>query len=386
MQTANFDKQKFLRPETHMKHRCWMIVFAAVAFALVVIVQFWAKVVTGLSWHVQLRVHPSIAPAPTQANKCDAKLGTLVFLAPQRTRTAWGVERVCLLRHAIRSVHQHFTSKMCAYPIQILVSSDPQLDPEGLDGVYSKEDRQTLRNAAPSTKVVFREVPMYSAEALEPGTTPELVARWSAGEDGAVKGTALGYRAMCRLWSGRLQALPFLREFRYYMRMDDDSHLVQDLEFDPFVRMQERNLQYAWRRDELDWMGAHKAFWQVARQSARAAGKLARQYLNGESFNPLIPHRWIDQERYTGLAPYNNFHVSSMALWNRSEVAQLWTDTNTVHGWFKYRIGDAPYHAVVALMLQDDEWERWPHFHYSHNSNDDSSYPPKTWVAECISG
>ncbi len=59
------------------------------------------------------------------------------------------------------------------------------------------------------------------------------------GYSGSVPGSDLGYQSMCRLWSGRLQNMPFLQAYQYDLHIDDDSLLVKDLEsFDPFQRMQ----------------------------------------------------------------------------------------------------------------------------------------------------
>ena len=59
---------------------------------------------------------------------------------------------------------------------------------------------------------------------------------------------------MCRLWSGRLQQMELFREYEYYMRLDDDSLLLEPFTFDPFVRMKEQNLTYAYRREAFDAM------------------------------------------------------------------------------------------------------------------------------------
>lgn len=45
---------------------------------------------------------------------------------------------------------------------------------------------------------------------------------------------------------------------QYYMRMDDDSLLMEKLWFDPFKAMKKKGLDYAWRRDSLERWGVYK--------------------------------------------------------------------------------------------------------------------------------
>jgi hypothetical protein len=42
------------------------------------------------------------------------------------------------------------------------------------------------------------------------------------------------------------------------MRMDDDSLLVEDVPFDPFERMKQKHLSYAFRRMAADHWGVHE--------------------------------------------------------------------------------------------------------------------------------
>jgi len=255
----------------------------------------------------------------------------------------------------------------CNYNIHILVAADYEADP--LDGLYTTTDRSLLKAdaAAHGATVIFKEIAMYSGDALEPGTNTTEIARWNTppGYEGSVVGRPLGYRSMCRLWSGRLQSMSFLQPYRYYMRLDDDSYFTADLPFDPFKAMHERSLQYAWRRDAQDSWGIEK-LWKVAEPLLLGAG-------TRNTYRQL----WAPGGRYNGGQPYNNFHVSSVALWQSPRVRDLWARANDAHLFYKYRVGDANYHAMVVMLLGDGEIQRWQSLPYVHNTNDDSGYPRK---------
>ncbi len=52
------------------------------------------------------------------------------------------------------------------------------------------------------------------------------------------------YHHMCRFYSGFFQLHPMLAEFDYYWRMEPDVHYYCDLDYDPFVFMEEQGIQY----------------------------------------------------------------------------------------------------------------------------------------------
>ena len=44
-------------------------------------------------------------------------------------------------------------------------------------------------------------------------------------------------RSMCRFWSGLVFLVPELRDFDYYMRLDDGSKIMSPIQYDPFKYM-----------------------------------------------------------------------------------------------------------------------------------------------------
>lgn len=322
---------------------------------------------------------------PTNTSVTSTNLGAIVFLAPQRHESSmWGLDRFCMLLRAVRSVDQHLNRWYGPYPIYILVSQDYELDPRGKDGRYTLEDRDLIRRWAPSSPIIeFIEIPLYSQDALEPNTDAKQIQQWRQGKDGAVAGRDLGYTSMCRLWSGRLQTMEFLDAYTYYMRMDDDSLLLRDMPFDPFQRMAQSNIIYAYRRQTTDMWGISK-LWEVSKphlqiDTTTAATTKAHKRLPFTNFNG----------GYSGDQPYNNFHISRVDFWRSPQWQALWKDMNAEHVFFKYRVGDANVHAIAVMMMATSEpgqrrFEAWPEIPYVHNSNDFPSWGSnKTWNEEC---
>lgn len=294
----------------------------------------------------------------------DQMLGAVIVQAPPRnkgfpgyTLGSWG-KRLCLFLHMIRSVDRHLNKALgTSYPIYVLVSSDPESDPMQDDAIYSKEDRDMIRSWAPHSNVFFVDIVMYTGEALSPGTNTEQISRWVNGKDGGIGGRSLGYRSMCRLWSGRLQMMPFLDNFEFYMRLDDDSFFTRDMDADPFHIAKHAGLDYLYIRKSDDAWGL-----QPLKKVATAHGTF----------------------KGNGLSPYTNFHLARVSIFRSKKFQNFWADLEAQHIFFKSRVGDALLHNVMLeLFISTNRIKTMPKMPYAHNSNDYTGYPPKHWHREC---
>jgi alpha 1,2-mannosyltransferase len=277
----------------------------------------------------------------------------------------------------------------------ILVAKDHSQDPQRQDGPYTEKDRASVEQWAPHSTITWHEINMYSGDALEPNVTVENILAWRKGKNGGIEGRSLGYQSMCRLWSGRLQNMPgILDDFDFYMRMDDDSLLVDKPEVDPFQHFQnDANLSYAYRRKMSDHWGIDE-LWRVARPYVmdpkisssnedmrhEFLQSVAAEYESNDSednnHNPVFT--------YTGQQPYNNFHVSRVNFWRLPSWQALMKDMDANHLFFKHRVGDANVHAMALMMMGDRKSEQWYHFPYAHNSNDmGMQWGTREWKTEC---
>lgn len=289
----------------------------------------------------------------------------VVVQAPPRNKgfkgyTGFGTwcSRFCLFLHMIRSVDENLNKALRAfYPIYVLLSSDPEADPSGDDSIYTTTDRSLIRSWAPNSKVEFQEIKMYTADALPPYTSVSQVNRWAVGLDGGVGGRPLGYRSMCRLWSGRLQNMAFLDKYDYYMRLDDDSFFVDKLTYDPFQMMNIESLDYLLNRRSDDAWGVAQLKKTIAKHGV-----------------------------YSGstMSPYTNFHVARLSIFRTDAFKRLWIDLDADRIFMKHRVGDALLHsALLELYVRNESIKTDPMLPYAHNSNDFAGYPPDHWQADC---
>jgi hypothetical protein len=330
----------------------------------------------GLDHHHHRYEHDS--PTKPQNNY----LGTVILLAPQRNANSiWDIDRFCLLLRSVRSVDQHLNRRFGPYPIHIILAKDYALDPQGKDGAYTADDRALIRKWAPMSTIIFVEINMYSQDALEPNMTMEQAKEWKNAMAFDFP-HGIGYASMCRLWSGRLQQMDFLRQqqhYQYYMRMDDDSLLVEDVPFDPFVKMMEEKLLYAYRRDDFDEWGVSR-LWQTTKSFINVTDTTPFVNVSRGEWNNGV----YSNIEYEGEQPYNNFHVTAVSFWTTPQWMTLWEIMNDDHLFFQHRVGDANVHAIACMLMKPEQRQVWGSFPYRHNSNDmEDNWPADEWTKEC---
>ena len=158
-----------------------------------------------------------------------------------------------------------------------------------------------------------------------------------------------GYMTMCRFFSGILQDHGALQGYENYIRMDDDSFLIEPfLNTDTFLKKC-KGSDYVFRtlfKDNAEKISKPTGLFNFTNQFC------LRYKL---PIHKLIPHLikvdFIYNDMYTGLAPYNNFHYSSIKLW-KHPVIQHYIKT-IIHNNFIHKHGwmDANIHAMIIFIL-----------------------------------
>jgi Glycolipid 2-alpha-mannosyltransferase len=309
--------------------------------------------------------------------KSGAKLGTVVFLAGRRNEITFfnTIDRFCFLLRAIRSFDEHVNRHYGPYPIHVLIATDHDKDDKKFDAEYTEADRNLIRAWAPHSEVIFVNVSLYSGEALSPGITDALIEQYRQQDRAAGRPPVrIGYASMCRLWSFRLQAMDFLTPFRYYMRMDDDSLLFDKPEEDPFLKMQERKLQYLWQRPASD------------RNGVAELSQIADPYLTEDSRHSrfAVTSGGGKLVSLSGMSPYNNFHITEVAFWRSPKWRQVMDEVDRKHLFYSRQLGDATTHALATLFMKPGTYESWSLFPYGHNTNDmGKSFHKDEYKEEC---
>lgn len=214
-----------------------------------------------------------------------------------------------------------------------------------------KGSYQLARKAFPTTDVyIFHEDYTDEEFGLFPGVTEFIKVDFSGFEDvyASTNRRPRGYLMMCRFFSGVVQSHPRLREYSHYMRLDDDSYFTEPFLTDTYVRESLLKHDYVYRslfRDERDQQSLYIFTLDFLRRSGFG------EYI-GNLERVLQEHEFLlNTGMYSGLAPYNNFHIASQRLWQTPLVQSYIAEIESSAGIFKYGWMDANIHSMIIFVI-----------------------------------
>lgn len=140
-----------------------------------------------------------------------------------------------------------------------------------------------------------------------------------------------------------------MKPFKYYWRVEPDVKFFCDLDYDPFLIMQDQNKVYGFTVSLYEYEATIPTLWSTVKEFIHANPDLvspenAMAFLSddgGETYNKC--HFW------------SNFEIGDLDLW-RSEAYMKFFDFLDQKGGFYYeRWGDAPVHSIGAALFAKKE-------------------------------
>ncbi|KAF8992406.1 nucleotide-diphospho-sugar transferase [Cyathus striatus] len=186
-------------------------------------------------------------------------------------------------------------------------------------------------------------------------------------------GFRLGYRSMCRFYSGFFWRHPALAPYDWFWRLDTDIVFHCDVPYDPIQRLIESNALYG--------------FVQVMGDADYVQPSLVSNVSHFMSQNKdLIPRDanygfvWNDaasvERAFAGTARtddwnrrcmYNNFEISHRSVWESTLYTKFFEYLDKAGGFFYERWGDAPVHSFgLAMSLRKDQAFQFHDMGYQH--------------------
>ncbi|KAJ7109391.1 glycosyltransferase family 15 protein [Mycena epipterygia] len=160
-----------------------------------------------------------------------------------------------------------------------------------------------------------------------------------------IYGGSVPYRNMCRYNSGFFYRHELLKPYKYYWRVEPDVTYFCDLDYDPFLLMQDENKVYGFTISLFEYPATIPTLWNTVKEFISAnPGLLAKDnamdFLSddgGETYNRC--HFW------------SNFEIGDLDFW-RGEAYSKYFDFLDERGGFYYeRWGDAPVHSIGAALF-----------------------------------
>ena len=158
-----------------------------------------------------------------------------------------------------------------------------------------------------------------------------------------------GYMMMCRFFSGVMQSMDILKDYHSYIRMDDDSFLIE-----PFINQERficeaRKYYYTYRTvfyDNPEHINNPTGLYNFTYNFCKS---------NKLDIDSLIPKLqeigFLENEMYTGLSPYNNFHYTRLDLWKNLTIKKYTERIIDINGTLLYNWMDANIHGMIIFVL-----------------------------------
>ncbi|KAH0830584.1 glycolipid 2-alpha-mannosyltransferase-domain-containing protein [Lanmaoa asiatica] len=208
----------------------------------------------------------------------------------------------------------------------------------------------------------------------------------SAARENMVKENVIyggAYRNMCRFNSGFFYRQELLQKYRYYWRVEPDVKFFCDVEYDPFLMMQDQQKVYGFTISLYEYPATIPTLWRHVRAFINENPGLiptdnAMAFLSdngGESYNRChCEFMYMSLYALSSLlivyfmtAVWSNFEIADMDFWRGEAYSKFFDYLDEQGGFYYERWGDAPVHSIgAALFARKDQLHFFNDIGYRH--------------------
>ncbi|KAG6887217.1 hypothetical protein C0992_013348 [Termitomyces sp. T32_za158] len=181
--------------------------------------------------------------------------------------------------------------------------------------------------------------------------TKASAAREDMVKNNVIYGGSVPYRNMCRFNSGKqfFYKHELLKPYKYYWRVEPDVKFFCDLDYDPFLLMQDQNKVYGFTVSLYEYEATIPTLWDATKEFMNKNADLVPA---GNALSFLSDDGGLT---YNRCHFWSNFEIADLDLW-RSEAYNKFFDFLDEKGGFYYeRWGDAPVHSIGAALFSKKE-------------------------------
>ncbi|KAG1878070.1 glycosyltransferase family 15 protein [Suillus subalutaceus] len=168
-------------------------------------------------------------------------------------------------------------------------------------------------------------------------------------KNNVIYGGSVPYRNMCRFNSGFFYRHELLQQYRYYWRVEPDIKLFCDVDYDPFLMMQDQNKVYGFTISLYEYQSTIQTLWDDVKTFITANPDLvapgnAMGFLSddgGDTYN--LCHFW------------SNFEIADLDFWRGEAYSKFFEYLDEKGGFYYERWGDAPVHSIGAALFAKKE-------------------------------
>ncbi|KJA14559.1 glycosyltransferase family 15 protein [Hypholoma sublateritium FD-334 SS-4] len=166
-----------------------------------------------------------------------------------------------------------------------------------------------------------------------------------------IYGGSIPYRNMCRYNSGFFYRHELLKPFQYYWRVEPSVTFFCDLEYDPFLYMQDNDKMYGFTVALPEYIATVPTLWDEVRAFM---GNESNKGLvvEGNAFDFLTDN---GGKNYNLCHFWSNFEIANLDLWRGPAYSAFFEHLDRAGGFYYERWGDAPVHSIGAALFARKE-------------------------------
>jgi len=185
--------------------------------------------------------------------------------------------------------------------------------------------------------------------------------REAAQAAGVIYGGSLPYRNMCRFNSGFFFRHPLLKDYRYYWRIEPSVKFFCDIDYDPFLFMQDNNKVYGFTLSLFEYENTIPTLWKSVKEFMKKNPELIAK-------DNLM--NWLSDdngETYSRCHFWSNFEIGDLNFWRSDAYMKFFDHLESDGGFYYERWGDAPVHSIgVGLFAPKDQVHFFKDIGYRH--------------------
>lgn len=185
-----------------------------------------------------------------------------------------------------------------------------------------------------------------------------------------IYGGSESYRLMCRYFSGFFFRHPLALKYRYYWRIEPDTKLHCNIDYDVFEYMRVNKKKYGFTITLHEYPQTIPSLWTTIQRFVSSYNTFYKEGEHWTLLEPLSLHRFITDEMYTryNLCHFwSNFEIGDFTFFRGAKYSLLFDYLDRSGGFFYERWGDAPVHSIaVSLFLKSSEIHYFEDIGYTH--------------------
>ncbi|KIM28834.1 glycosyltransferase family 15 protein [Serendipita vermifera MAFF 305830] len=224
---------------------------------------------------------------------------------------------------------------------------------------FTQEFKQRTRNMISGT-AEYGLIPKHEWE--QPPTVDENKAR-EAREEMIRENVIYGglYRNMCRFNSGYFYRQELMMKYKYYWRVEPGVKYFCNLDYDPFLLMQDENKVYGFTLSLYEYQRTIPTLWDATKEFIRQNP----QYLPRDNAMSFISDD--GGKTYNLCHFWSNFEIGDLDFWRGEAYSKYFEHLDAQGGFYYERWGDAPVHSIgAALFARKDQIHYFDDIGYRH--------------------